>query len=185
MAFYEGETLRKKMESGLLGLQEVVAIGDQIGQGLRRAHELGVTHRTSNRRTSSSLEKVFAGTPIVGPAASLSIGQRLPQPGVAITALLALLVLGLTLAGFLHRRFKVTWAREQLPEISRLIESEDYSAAVALARQIEPYIPSDPRLAKLWPRMSEERSFETTPPGAEVHVRSYRCGAEVWEHPGR
>lgn len=30
MALYEGETLRKKMESGPLGLQEAVAITDQI-----------------------------------------------------------------------------------------------------------------------------------------------------------
>ena len=45
MAYYEGETLKKKVASGQLPVNSVVDIVIQIAHGLARAHEAGITHR--------------------------------------------------------------------------------------------------------------------------------------------
>ena len=45
MAYYEGETLKEKIERGPLALDEVVDIAIQVGQGLAEAHSAGVVHR--------------------------------------------------------------------------------------------------------------------------------------------
>jgi serine/threonine protein kinase/tetratricopeptide (TPR) repeat protein len=46
MAFIEGETLEQKVKkSGPLDLVTAVAIAEQIGEGLRAAHEKGIVHR--------------------------------------------------------------------------------------------------------------------------------------------
>jgi eukaryotic-like serine/threonine-protein kinase len=45
MDFYEGETLKKKIERGLLKIDEAVDIVIQVMQGLTKAHENGIIHR--------------------------------------------------------------------------------------------------------------------------------------------
>jgi serine/threonine protein kinase len=45
MDFYEGETLKKKIERGPLPLDEAIEIVTQIVQGLARAHEADIIHR--------------------------------------------------------------------------------------------------------------------------------------------
>ena len=45
MDCYEGETLRKKIKSGLLKINEAVDISIGISQGLSAAHEKGIIHR--------------------------------------------------------------------------------------------------------------------------------------------
>ena len=45
MAFYEGETLKKKIERGPLKIPETLEIVTQVARGLARAHERGITHR--------------------------------------------------------------------------------------------------------------------------------------------
>jgi eukaryotic-like serine/threonine-protein kinase len=45
MDSYEGETLKRKIDHGLLEIDEAVATAMQIAQGLARAHELGIVHR--------------------------------------------------------------------------------------------------------------------------------------------
>ena len=45
MECVEGETLRKRIEAGPLGIHEAVEITSQIVAGLARAHETGVVHR--------------------------------------------------------------------------------------------------------------------------------------------
>jgi serine/threonine protein kinase/Flp pilus assembly protein TadD len=45
MAYYEGETLKKKIEHRPLKIDEVLYISEQIAQGLAKAHERGIVHR--------------------------------------------------------------------------------------------------------------------------------------------
>jgi len=45
MAYYEGETLKKKVAGGQLAVAEAVEIAIQIAQGLAKAHAHGITHR--------------------------------------------------------------------------------------------------------------------------------------------
>lgn len=45
MAFYEGETLKKKIARGPLELDETLDLAIQIGEGLQAAHEAGIVHR--------------------------------------------------------------------------------------------------------------------------------------------
>jgi serine/threonine protein kinase/tetratricopeptide (TPR) repeat protein len=45
MNYYDGETLKKKIEKGPLKLNEAIDITIQIAQGLLKAHEKGIIHR--------------------------------------------------------------------------------------------------------------------------------------------
>jgi len=45
MAYIEGQSLKKKIESGPLELDEALRIATQVAEGLREAHKKGVVHR--------------------------------------------------------------------------------------------------------------------------------------------
>jgi len=45
MAYYEGSTIKKRLEEGPLAIEEAARIAYQIADGLERAHEAGVVHR--------------------------------------------------------------------------------------------------------------------------------------------
>src|SRR5512135_946631 len=45
MDFYEGETLKKRIERGPLKIDDALTIAVQIAQGLAKAHEHGIVHR--------------------------------------------------------------------------------------------------------------------------------------------
>ena len=45
MAYYEGPTIKKRLEEGPLSIEEAIRIAYQIADGLERAHESGVVHR--------------------------------------------------------------------------------------------------------------------------------------------
>jgi serine/threonine protein kinase/Tfp pilus assembly protein PilF len=45
MAYYEGETLKQRIERGPLSIDETIDIGNQIALGLARAHEEDIIHR--------------------------------------------------------------------------------------------------------------------------------------------
>ncbi len=45
MTFYDGETVKKKMERGQLNVDEALDIAIQVAQGLTKAHEEGIVHR--------------------------------------------------------------------------------------------------------------------------------------------
>ena len=45
MAYYEGETLKKRIEHGPLPIDEALDIAAQVAQGLSKAHDDGIVHR--------------------------------------------------------------------------------------------------------------------------------------------
>ena len=45
MAYYEGETLRERIDRGGMELDETLGIIEQVTRGLERAHEAGIVHR--------------------------------------------------------------------------------------------------------------------------------------------
>jgi serine/threonine protein kinase/Flp pilus assembly protein TadD len=45
MGYYEGETLKSRIESGKLRIEDAIDIATQVARGLARAHEAGITHR--------------------------------------------------------------------------------------------------------------------------------------------
>ncbi len=45
MDYYEGETLKKKIEKGSIEIEEAMDIATQIAEGLNRAHQKGIIHR--------------------------------------------------------------------------------------------------------------------------------------------
>ncbi len=45
MAYYEGETLKETIERGPLPITDAIDAAVQVGQGLAKAHEAGITHR--------------------------------------------------------------------------------------------------------------------------------------------
>ena len=45
MAYYEGKTLKQRIERGALGVDEAVDIAAQVGRGLAEAHGAGIVHR--------------------------------------------------------------------------------------------------------------------------------------------
>ena len=45
MAYYQGQTLKKKIAGGPLPVEQAVEIAIQVAQGLERAHEVGIIHR--------------------------------------------------------------------------------------------------------------------------------------------
>jgi dienelactone hydrolase len=45
MAYYAGETLKRRIGRGPLEIDEVMDVGIQVAQGLARAHESGIVHR--------------------------------------------------------------------------------------------------------------------------------------------
>ncbi len=56
MAYYEGETLKERIERGPLALDEAVDIATQVGQGLAEAHGAGIVRRgVAARRVRSTM----------------------------------------------------------------------------------------------------------------------------------
>jgi len=45
MAFYAGETLKKKIEKGPIKIEDAIDIVSQVAEGLRRAHKKEIVHR--------------------------------------------------------------------------------------------------------------------------------------------
>ncbi len=124
--------------------------------------------------------------PEVGITDFKSLVRHIRKPRIAIPAILVFLVLCSIAVWFFSRSAKIGWARnEALPEIIRLLEEDDYTAAFKLAQKAEKYIPEDPLLIEQWATMSVEISITTTPPEANVFIRDYKAINNDWEYMGQ
>ncbi len=110
----------------------------------------------------------------------------LRRPRYIVPAAILVVVAIIASVFVLKRRSKVDWAKTQaLPEISRMIDQEKYSAAFALASRAAQYIPKDPALTKLWAGMSSTISVHTIPEGADVYRSDYDSKDDAWEYLGK
>ncbi len=121
---------------------------------------------------------------LITPEAGLRSILRRPQ--FALPLLLLLLAVAAASTWFWVRSSRVRWARNvALPEIARLVEKENFSAAFRLARQAERYIPEDPQLQRLRRDFSTPVTIRTTPPGAGVYIKDYLAVDAGWELIGK
>lgn len=94
-----------------------------------------------------------------------------------------LLVLGALKANSL---LHVRWARNQaLPQIARLLDQGKVDQAFRLTLEAERYIPNDPLLERLVRGFTFPVSLQTTPPGAEIYMRTYSAPEEEWTFLGK
>jgi serine/threonine protein kinase/formylglycine-generating enzyme required for sulfatase activity/cephalosporin-C deacetylase-like acetyl esterase len=111
---------------------------------------------------------------------------RLRQPRYALPLGVAALAVLSLLGWEWTRRARVRWARDEaLPEIERLVARNDYYRAYGLARQAQAHLPDDPQLDRFWKDRCFPQSVRTTPPGADVSLKSYRDGTGDWMPIGR
>ena len=114
------------------------------------------------------------------------LARAVKRPMVALPILLILLALSAGAAWLFQRNARNRWVTTQaLPEISRLIDDEKYTAAYSLAERVEAYLPGDPFLSRLWPVISRSVTLETTPVGADVYRKSYASSNDSWQLVGR
>ncbi len=119
------------------------------------------------------------------PTSGVPIAELIRKPTVTVPAILVLLGVGLFLGWYLRRDARIRWARETaIPEIARLTDKGEDTAAFGLARQVERLDPNDPAMQKLWPDISLTVSVHTDPRGADVYMKPYRADERAWEYLG-
>jgi serine/threonine protein kinase/dienelactone hydrolase len=127
------------------------------------------------------------------PSKLIKIYQILRKPHIAIPVIIAITVIGYFAFRYYSRSAKIHWARhEAIPQIEKLIDEtlntpqwgNKRILAYSLAQSVERYIPDDPKLIELWPKISRKVTIETTPPGANVYIKEYSSLQSEWEYLG-
>ena len=176
-------------------------------RALRREVETGRAKRApSQERGAQVLEtgvqpdqgaaEVIPKDQAATPPAGAEPGARPSEPGLLLRymrrprlAIPMLVGIGALIAAgtwMFQRNASARWARnEAVPQIARLVDEQQYIAAFNLAQEAEQFIPDEPALAALWPKVSRDISVETDPPGADVYVRDYADTDAEWQHLGQ
>jgi serine/threonine protein kinase/formylglycine-generating enzyme required for sulfatase activity/dienelactone hydrolase len=107
-------------------------------------------------------------------------------PRLALASLAGLVLVAAAAFWSSRLNAETRWAREEaIPQILRLIETDSYPAAFAIAERAERHIPNDPILSDLWPKFSEFQSIVTEPPAVDVSIKPYDSTNEDWRHLGQ
>jgi serine/threonine protein kinase/cephalosporin-C deacetylase-like acetyl esterase len=127
------------------------------------------------------------------PSRQKKVYQILRKPHIAIPVIIAITVIGYFGFRSYSHSAKIRWARnEAIPQIEKLIDDtfntpqwgKKRISAYSLALEAERYIPDDPKLIELWPKISRKVTIETTPPGANVYFKEYSSLQTEWEYLG-
>jgi eukaryotic-like serine/threonine-protein kinase len=125
------------------------------------------------------------------------VRERQPQASPGVFALLrrpavrAMVVLAIVLTATAGWRWRTVAARNRwihdvgAPEIRRLANTGDYTAAFLLARRALDVLPEDPQVRQLWLDVTTVTDVTTNPAGADVAVAAYRPPAGEWVPLGR
>ena len=114
------------------------------------------------------------------------IAREARRPRILVPLIVLLVLLGVGAGWLIQRNREARWAREVgIPQVSQLYDQGKYGAAFGLATRAEKAIPGDPALAKLWPMISYQMSFNTTPEGVDVYRREYNDPNSAWALVGK
>lgn len=103
--------------------------------------------------------------------------RRAPWKAIAIAAVLIAIVAA---AAWLAKRASdVRHARAALPRIERLVEQRKYFEAYDLAKQVEPRLGGDARLAAAMAQIVTPITIDSTPAGAQVWLERVRDDGET------
>jgi dienelactone hydrolase len=160
------------------------ALGPAVVPGRLKAVVGRLLEKDPARRIASAEE---LDTELADASAQLArqAGRRRRLVGLSAAGVVA--VLTAAAAGWLwHRDARVRWARDTaLPELTRLVEAEEYAKGAILAQEVRPLLPGDARLEKLWQATNLAASFASEPAGAEVSYRLLGAGKSDWRTVGR
>ena len=115
--------------------------------------------------------------------------KRAPSPGksrILLPALLAAIAVLVIATFLLYRHSRIKWAREEaLPEIERLSNEFNFTAAFDLVQKSEKYISGDPKFIELAQLVIRKITVLTDPPGADVFIREYSDPDGDWRNIGK
>ncbi len=139
----------------------------------------------SRYASASELSKSLAACQLKLAASGVGLRAVLRRPRFAVAGLVLLVAAVAAGTWFFVHSSRARWARTvALPEIARLSENGEYSAALKLARRSLRIIPDDPQLRFLLNAVSVPASIHTTPLGASIYMRVYRDIEGAWEDLG-
>lgn len=115
-------------------------------------------------------------------AVPATAGVIFSRPRVWIPALAFLFFAGILATSLFMRSSREHWARQvALPEILRLKEADDVTAAFRLIREARQALPDDPQLERLWRDFSYPLDVGSDPAGATVWWNDYHEEKAGWE----
>jgi hypothetical protein len=149
--------------------------------------------RDPNRRWQSADDIVTALEALETPANGtrsprVRRGRRLKAGRAAVLLVAAGLVvaLGLPFWRWLERRAEAESARtEGIPEVQRLAEAGDVSAAFALGLDLRQTLGADAELQRTLAAIAIQVPLSSEPAGATVYWRPYATGDDTWRELGR
>ena len=85
-----------------------------------------------------------------------------------------------------RRESRQRWVRDTaVPQITKLIETQDFDAAYRLASRALTIAPDDPQVRQHWINIAGPAQIRSEPPGAEVFMKGYAAVDREWIPLGR
>jgi formylglycine-generating enzyme required for sulfatase activity/dienelactone hydrolase len=120
------------------------------------------------------------------PARGTDVVGWLRRPMVAVPIALAVIAAAVPATLAYRRGDRARWAREEaIPQLERLVQSDDSLAAYALANDVLRVLPDDPRVISVLEQVSAVGTIATEPAGADVFVAPYSAKDAPWQPLGR
>jgi len=140
---------------------------------------------------AEDIERYLKNEPIVARSPSLMYRAqkfwRRNRSGISIAAIVTVLLTALIATTMMYRRASnLRWAKgEALPELVELVKEENYVEAFSLAQKARKFIPEDPTLVDLLPRICKDYSIKSFPSEASIFCREYAAMDEPWRYLGQ
>jgi serine/threonine protein kinase/pimeloyl-ACP methyl ester carboxylesterase len=107
--------------------------------------------------------------------------RRFGSAKFVVPALAAIVLFGfLAIQALVHENRASRARNTVLPQITELIQKDNYEEAYRLAIEAEKHIPGDPQLEALMKQVSGVWSIETDPPNARIYIKEYGSKEAAW-----